>query len=119
MRRDYKLIRRLLAYFDQRTSFGHVIGLTIPDYDPDTIRYHLILLYEAGLLSCQPVYSEKGRLEDVLPFRMTWAGHEFYAAIRHDGIWKELQHEIAAYGGDLPIARVEDLARAQLAKDGK
>jgi DNA-binding transcriptional ArsR family regulator len=116
MRRDYALIRQLLAYFDQRTSFGHVIGLTIPDYDPTTVRYHLILLYEAGLLSCQPVYSEKGRLEDVLPFRMTWAGHEFYATIRHDDVWNEIQREMAALGGDLPISEVENLALARLTK---
>src|SRR5713101_3265970 len=81
MQRDFELIRRLLVFFDEKPDTAHV---EVPDvgaeYTESQIRYHLVLLYQAGFLNCEPVKSSTGaRVIYVLPFELTWEGHEFLA----------------------------------------
>src|SRR6185295_3540554 len=58
MQRDFELIRKLLFFFDQKEGPEHV---AVPDVGPgfteSQIKYHCVLLYQAGFLNCESVRS--------------------------------------------------------------
>lgn len=54
MKRNFDLIRKLLFFFEEKESPQHVEVPPIDGYDESTIRYHLVLLHDAGLLRCEP-----------------------------------------------------------------
>lgn len=51
MKRDMELVRRILGYFEGKDDAKPVEDLAIEDYDASTVQYHMILLYEAGLIA--------------------------------------------------------------------
>jgi hypothetical protein len=71
----------------------------IPSYDEATIKYHLVLLYDAGYLRCEPVKSgTSDRVIYVIPFELTWNGHEFLDRIRNPHVWNEVISDIKKHG---------------------
>ena len=70
MKRDMELIIRLLEFFEAREEFTVVLDLEIPDYDHNVVGYHLLRMYEGGLLDAETVGSSttETRLIKVLPF---------------------------------------------------
>lgn len=79
MRRDWKLIRRLLEYVESKENGGieipHVDG-----YTPETVAYHVRLCVEAKFFHAQELIPDGHMIE-----RMTWAGHEALQKLREDG----------------------------------
>jgi len=78
MPRDFELIRKLLMFFHDKLDPSYV---EVPDlgaeYSEVQIKYHLGLLYQAGFLNCETVRSTTSdRVIGVLPFDLTWDGHE-------------------------------------------
>ncbi|MCK4752923.1 MAG: DUF2513 domain-containing protein, partial [Planctomycetes bacterium] len=89
MKRDFDLVRKLLIYFDEKPGPEHVEVPPIEGYDELSIKYHTVLLHDAEFLRCEPVTSSSSnRVIYVIPFDLTWKGHEFLAKIRDDGIWR-------------------------------
>jgi hypothetical protein len=112
------LVRKLLAYFEDKVDDQHVLASTIASEGsfegyaadpPLTIDYHLILLYEAGFIAGEPSRTNTGRVISVLPFRLTWEGHEFLAAARDESVWKKVKAKLTAGAGDVPIALLKEL----------
>lgn len=63
------------------------------------IKYHLVLLHDAGYLRCEPVRSSTSdRVIYVRPFDLTWQGHEFLDKIRNPRIWDEVIASIKEQG---------------------
>lgn len=92
MKRDPELVRKLLIFFEDKADCELIEAkaIHIDDYDSATIQYHLDLMYEAGFLNGEPVWTERTeRLIYFLPFRLTWKGHEFLDAARNETIWKK------------------------------
>ncbi len=111
MKRDMELIRKLLFFFDEKETPEYVQIPPIDGYDDLTIKYHLVLLYDAGLLRCEPVTSSTSdRVIYVLPFELTWDGHEFLDKIRNDSVWQRIRETIAEKGGSLAFGVVSKLA---------
>ena len=99
MKRDLELVRKLLFFFDEKPDQGHVHVPPIPGYDEPTIKYHLVLLHDAGYLRCEPVKSSTSdRVIYVLPFELTWDGHEFLDKIRNQYIWDEINANVKSHG---------------------
>ena len=112
MTRDMELVRKLLVFFEEKPGPGHVEVPQIDGYDPTTIKYHLVLLHDAGLLRCEPVRSSTSdRVIYVLPFELTWQGHEFLGKVRDEGVWARVKSIIASKGGALTFDVVSDVAR--------
>jgi hypothetical protein len=112
MTRDFELIRKLLIFFDEKPDADHV---EVPEidggYTDSQIKYHLVLLYQAGFLDCEPVKSSTSdRVIYVLPFNLTWEGHEFLAKIRSDSVWQKIQAVIVSKGGMLAFAVINQRA---------
>ncbi len=96
MKRNLELIRKLMLFFDDKSDFRPVEVPQIPDCDEREIRYHLVLLYDAGFLRCEPsVSTTSDRVISVLPFDLTWQGPNFLTqsgtlmfGTRLDRTWK-------------------------------
>src|SRR2546425_9844131 len=55
MKRDFELIRKLLVFFYEKEGPEHVMRPDVGgEYTDSEIQYHLRLLYQAGLLNCEP-----------------------------------------------------------------
>jgi len=111
MKRDLELIRKLLIFFEEKESPQSVEVPPINGYDELSIKYHLVLLHDAGLLRCEPVKSSTSeRVIYVLPFDLTWEGHEFLAKVKNEGVWRKIRTVVAAKGGSLAFSVVNQLA---------
>src|SRR5215831_542469 len=78
MTRDFELIRKLLVFFDEKPD-SHPVELPSigGDYSEVQIKYHLVLMYESGFVNCEPIKSSTSdRTIRVIPFNLTWEGHE-------------------------------------------
>jgi hypothetical protein len=99
MKRDLELVRELLLFFDEKPGGEHVEAPPIPGYDVAVVKYHLVLLYDAGYLRCEPVKSSTSdRVIYVQPFDLTWSGHEFLDRIRSPYVWEEVIGNIKQRG---------------------
>ena len=76
------------------------------------MQYHLRLLYQAGLLNCETERSSStsDRIIRVIPFDLTWEGHEFLAKIRSEGVWNRIRKLMAAKGASIPFSVINELA---------
>jgi DNA-binding transcriptional ArsR family regulator len=111
MTRDMDLVRKLLMYFDAKPNPGHIEKPEIDGYDDSTVQNHLILLFDAGLLRAEPVRSSTSdRIIKVIPFDLTWQGHEFLAKIREEGIWRRVKATIGEKGIPMSIEMVSTVA---------
>lgn len=111
MRRDFDLIRKLLIFFDDKAGPEAVEVPPVQDYDQITIRYHLVLLYQAGFLQCERIKSKTSdRVIQVLPFDLTWDGHEFLEKIRNEATWRKILFIIKDRGGALAFSVINQLA---------
>lgn len=119
MKRDMDLIRKLLFHFEEKPDFRMVKSedVAIEGYDGKLVAYHIHLMCEAGLLSCERVVSKTtpDRLIDAHPFRLTWQGHEFLDAARSDTIWAKARKALGEKGVSVAIATLQTLL-ASLAK---
>lgn len=101
MNRDMKLVFELIEYFE-RKSDGSAIdfkNIEIDGYDASQIGYHVRMLYQAGIIDGEPVRSTTSdRIVYVIPFELTWAGHEFLAASRDDKVHNKA---LTRFGRDL------------------
>ena len=110
MKRDFDLIRKLLIFFEGKPTPEHVPVPPIEGYDDLSIRYHLVLMHDAGLLRCEASMSKTGRVISVLPFELTWEGHEFLEKVRNDTVWRKVCEVITSKGGSFAFSVVNQLA---------
>ncbi len=112
MKRDFELIRKLLFFFEEKEDPAHVEMPPIAGYSDIEIKYHCNLLYDAGFLWCEPTVSTTSeRIIKVLPFDLTWNGHEFLEKIRSDNIWKQMKTFSKEKGLTLSFNVVNELAK--------
>ena len=91
MKRDMELIRKLLFAMEDNPR-----QLVVDGYDKEVVKYHALLLIEAGLLDGK--VSDTLANTSVVPSnifvnRLTWDGHEFLDNIRKDEIWNTIKSE--------------------------
>jgi hypothetical protein len=120
MTRDMELIRKLLFYFEEKDDFRYVKSqdILIPGYEPSSISYHVDLMCEAGLLSCERITSgtKPDRLIDAIPFRLTWSGHEFLDAARNDSVWQNAMSVLGKKGISAAFGLLQALLLAMAKK---
>ena len=92
-------MRQLLIFFYDKKGPEPVQVPVIPGFDELAIKYHLTLLHQAGFLTCEPVRSStRDRVIYVLPFDLTWDGHEFLAKITNQYVWDEVMADVKRAG---------------------
>ncbi|WP_168567282.1 DUF2513 domain-containing protein [Crateriforma spongiae] len=111
MPRDMDLIRKLLIFFRDKPGPDMVDVPPIEGFDDDNIKYHCVLLYDAGFLRCEPITSSTSdRVIEVYPFDLTWSGHEFVDKIANDGIWARVKETVSSRGGVMAYNVINSLA---------
>ncbi|WP_148218141.1 DUF2513 domain-containing protein [Opitutus terrae] len=115
MKRDMDLVRKLLFFFEEKESPRHVAIPPIEGYDDRTIKTHLVLLHDAGLLRCEPVRSRSSeRVIYVLPFELTWAGHDFVQTMRSDTLWKKAKTHVLKPGASWSFEILKEWAKQEI-----
>lgn len=114
MKRDMELVLKILEYMEQRKEISVIQRLQIPGYDDGVVAYHLRRMYEAGLLDAEAVTSSttEARLINVLPFGLTWQGHEFLDSMRNKTVAKTVRERLGNTLSDVPFTLIRELALA-------
>lgn len=110
MKRDLDLVKAILLHFEDKEDWAHEKQIDVEGYDKKLVSYHLSIMYEAGLINCEPMTSNTGRIYDVVPFRLTWDGHEFLDNIKDQGRWQKIKETLKKKGGDFSMGLVKALA---------
>ncbi len=112
MKRNFDLIRKLLFFFEDRDQCDFIETPTVDGFLPEVVSYHLRLLHDAGFLRCEPIKSSTSdRVIRVLPFELTWEGHEFLDKVRSEGTWSKIKAYSKDKGLALSFAIVSELAK--------
>jgi hypothetical protein len=102
--RDMDLARALLLEIERPGSAG------LDAWPDEVVRAHLRLLAEAGLIVAA---CEGGSVECpavVVVEGMSWAGHDFLAAVRRDKVWRKVRERLIATGGGLAFEAIRQYA---------
>src|ERR1700694_601684 len=89
MTRDMELIRKILAQIRSRTALDWQ-PIEIPDADPAILARHIELLHQALLIEATDNAPYNSPLPRFAVKDLTWAGHDFAAAILDDNGWRAL-----------------------------
>lgn len=98
MKRDMDLIRAILLTIEEEPH-GFAPKIEIPDYTEEQIKYHAILLGEAGLAEVVDITPNGGKSPEAIITRLTWAGHEFLDSARENQRWNQAKDLIGKIGG--------------------
>lgn len=116
MKRDMDLIRHLLFVLVDKPGpeMLKVSEIAAEGYSPTEVQYHLNLMYQAGWINGEDVRSTTStRLIKVIPFDLTWKGHEFLEAVRDPEIWRQAKSG-ASKAGTAGIEFIWGMATALL-----
>ena len=110
MKRDIELIKAILEHFEVKGDWEYEVDVQIEGYDNKIVSYHIQIMYEAGLINGEAVTSNTGRIYAVIPFRLTWLGHEFHDNIKDKSRWEKIKDIIISKGGNFSIELIKNLA---------
>lgn len=103
MKRDMDLIRRILIEVESIDTPEVSTALELDGVDEVTVKYHLTLLVDAGLMEEVEHGFTRSRPGTKILFsrliRLTWQGHEFLDAARDQTRWNKAKEQMAKIGG--------------------
>jgi hypothetical protein len=117
MKRNLDLVRKLLLYFEEKPDDQVERCPPIEGYSSLEIKYHLLLMDEAGLLRCEREVTSSGRTIYVLPMSLTWQGHEFLEAARNSNFWQKAKTIVYEKSGALSFEMLKSVL-LHLSKEG-
>ena len=104
-KRDMDLVRKLLFAIEEKPNDYPEQTFVVEGYDDYTVQFHLILMYEAGLISAEVYRTETGRTAKIyFVFRLTWEGCEFLSAARDNTIWNTVKKRTLTQLSEVPFA---------------
>jgi DNA-binding transcriptional ArsR family regulator len=109
MKRDLDLARQILAHLEKDSDADGkgCVEVQIEGREEREISYHVMLLYEDGLVDARNASDGDGLCW--MPMRLTSAGHEFLEASRDDGHWENAKKTVKEKGGGLSFELVKAL----------
>jgi uncharacterized protein DUF2513 len=103
--RDMDLVRKLLFAVEEKANDRPEYTFVIEGYDDYVVQYHLVLMYEAGLIAAEVHRTDSGRNAKVLfIFRLTWDGHEFLSAAHDNTISNNVKKRALSKLSEVPFA---------------
>ena len=103
MKLDRDLVRELLLFFESKPDTAHrdYEQIEVDGWSSNDIGYALAKMYEAGFITAEAVRSKSTpeRVIKVIPFDLTYQGHEFLDSIRDPEIWRRTKDAGANVGG--------------------
>lgn len=112
MKRDFELIRKILAEIADATAGGPAYVLTFPgEYDNKVVFEHVALLIDAGLVEGNVQRVMTG-IHSASIRCLTWAGQDFYEAAAKETLWRKAFSIVQEKGGAMTF----DVLKALLSK---
>ncbi len=108
MKRDMELIRAMLLQIEAHENPTVRIRIEVEGYSAQEIVYHVKLLAEAGLIEAYDASSTRELYW--IPKHLTWSGHEFLDAVRHEVVWSRTKEIVEDKGGAVPFEIWQSLA---------
>lgn len=115
MKRDMELVRKILIALDAYEHGYAPPGFTIAGYDQEVIGHHVWLMQDGHLVTAVVTTNFGGTSPVAVPVAITWAGHDFLAAVQNDTVWSKVKAELKDRGVTLPFTLLQDLALKYLA----
>lgn len=112
VKRDMDLVLAILEFLEKRDEVTVIQKLEIPGHDDGVVAYHCRRMYEAGLLDAEAITSRTTptRLVNVLPFGITWQGHEFLDAMRNRTVAARVRDRLGGTLANVPFTLIQELA---------
>ena len=107
MKRDMELVRNILLAVEQRPMLQTAPKLDFPEYSPEAVSYHVMLLHQAGLMEAYDASCDNDLVW--IPRWLTWSGHEFLDASRDDGRWRKALSVAKEKAGALSFELLKEL----------
>lgn len=107
MKRNMDLVRQILLEIEEQPFTSKWLDLEIDGFTREEITYHVMILYEAGLLEAVNLTTHGGI--DWRPTRMTWEGHEFLEAARDDSRWQRAKSTMMEKAGGITFEVLKQL----------
>lgn len=112
MQRNMELIIKILKHLEARNEITVIETLHLDGEDDRVVAYHLRRMFEAGLLDAESVVSSTTptRIIRVLPFGLSWAGHEFLESIKNQTVFNKLKSRLGDSLSSVPFELIKELA---------
>ncbi len=96
MKRDIELVREILLWMEAQAEGRNVNTwkFDIPERTQKEIGYHAYLMHQAGLIIAYDGTPIEADTPNWIPSMITWAGHEFIAASRDNGLWEKAKKHV-------------------------
>lgn len=109
------LARRILFAVEEMPYDGAPDeSFAIEGIEPEVTAYHVLLLYEAGLIDAYD-FSHMGMGYPLwIPMRLRWEGHEFVDKIRNDTVWATVKGVALTKSGGLAFETIKIALSAYL-----
>ncbi len=110
MKRDMDLVRQILIAMEAYEHGFPPADFTIAGYTQEVIGHHVWLMEQAHLITALVSTAYGDQSPNALPVTITWAGHDFLAAVRNDTVWAKVKTQLKDRGVALPFTLLQDLA---------
>ncbi|MGI5873506.1 MAG: DUF2513 domain-containing protein [Bacillota bacterium] len=118
MKRDIDLLRDILLQIENAPAGKSIDDSDIAgsEYDPDIIRYHIKLLYDAELIEGHEIPMAGSALPGYVISSLSSDGFDFLDAIREKTTWEKIKSKACAAGSlslkaVIAAADIKDLLR--------
>jgi hypothetical protein len=115
MHRDMDLVRQILIALDAYEHGFAPPDFTVVGYDQETIGHHVWLMQQGGLVTATPMTAFGDTSPIAVPRALTWAGHDFLAAVQNETVWRKVKAQLKDKSLTLPFALIQALALKTLA----
>ena len=112
MNRDMELVKRILQVIKE-TDHLKGVHIEFDDYTDDEVKYHNILLYEAGLIDGFEA-STLASGPSIVPIRLTWEGHEFIDNASNSQTWEKAKHAAGSVSFSVLSELLKEIAKTSV-----
>jgi hypothetical protein len=118
VKRDLDLIRELLLFLERKPTPSIIedTDISIAGYESLAIQYHLLIMAQADLIDCEKMRSSSTpeRIIRVMPFGLTWKGHEYLDAVRDKTVWNKVKAIAGEKSADLVFGAAVAIGKAAI-----
>jgi hypothetical protein len=101
MKRDMEVVIEILKFIEENDEAYPRLSLKSTDHDDEVIHYHVKLMWEAGLIEANNVKTLGHVGPQFLVKGLTWSGHDFLDAARHETVVDKAKEIAKKQGMDL------------------
>lgn len=116
VKRDMGLVRRILLHVEEKVGLKAEI-VRFDDVDDDTVGRHVEMLFDDGMLDGSSAILTHLAYKRILVTDLSWAGHDFVAALQDAGVWDDLTKKLSSTElTSAPLSVIKALAVGLLEK---